>query len=37
MGEGKKILEKAFWETKSGAAKKLRLRTAESFVGLSER
>ena len=37
MGEGKKILEKAFTEAKSGVAKKLRLRTADSFVGLRER
>ena len=37
IGKGKKILEKAFTEAKSGGAKKLRLRTADSVVGLSER
>ena len=30
-------MEKAFTEAKSGGAKKLRLRTADSVVGLSER
>ena len=37
IGKGKIILEKAFTEAKSGGAKKLRLRTADSVVGLSER
>ena len=30
-------MEKAFAEAKSGGAKKLRSRTADNFVGLSER
>ena len=30
-------MEKVFTEAKSGGAKKLRLRTADSVVGLSER
>ena len=33
----KKILEKAFTEVKRGGAEKLRLRTADSVVGLNER
>ena len=36
IGEGKKYWKKVFTEAKSGGAKKLRLRTADNVVGLSE-
>ena len=37
IAEGKKYWKKVFTEAKSGGAKKLRLRTADNVVGLSER